>query len=121
MFQRINTEGSLDYQYGNSFLANAALAVPLGHAFGVLALERFSLGGELNFRYSWHDEFHGESYRDSGGPILFLTPSLRIRLPWFGEKAPFLRTAVQIPATSRWLYGQQTEHPVWSVGLGYTF
>lgn len=120
-FERINTKGSLHYRYGNSFLANAALAVPLGHALGVSWLQRFAIGGELNFRYSTHDEFFGESYRDSGGPILFATPSLRIRLPWFGEKPPWLRAAVQIPFTSHWLYGIQTERPVWSLGLGTTF
>ena len=121
VFGRINTEGSLQYQYGNSFLANAALEVPLGHALGVESLQRFSLGGELNFRYSTHDEFHGESYSDSGGSVLYVTPSLRIRLPWFGERAPMLRAAVQVPVTSHWLYGKQTEYPVWSVGIGYSF
>ena len=42
----------------------------------------------------------GERYQDSGGSILYATPSVRVRLPWsFGERTPSLRAAVQLPLT----------------------
>jgi hypothetical protein len=122
VFYRVNTEGSLDYEYGDVFLANAALEVPLGHLSGISALDRFTPGFELNYRDADRDEFRGMTYRDSGGPILYLTPSLRIRLPWPIEgKAPSIRGAVQIPATDHWLHGFQEEDPIWFVGLHYGF
>lgn len=122
VFYRVNTEGSLSYEYGDVLLANAALQVPLGHALGLAALDRFTPGFELNFRYAQHDEFEGESYADSGGSVLYLTPSLRVRLPWPWEgRAPSLRLAGQIPATSAWLHGFQQEDPIWSAAITYTF
>jgi hypothetical protein len=122
VFHRLNTEGNLQYRYGDSVLVNAALDVPIGHALGVPWLERFSAGAELNLRASARDEFQGDRYRDSGGTILYATPSLRVRLPWLGgRQPPFVRAAVQIPTTSAWLHGQQKEKAVWSLGLGYSF
>jgi hypothetical protein len=122
VFYRVNTEGSLDYEYGDVLLANAALEVPLGHALGRSFLAPFTAGLELNFRDAGYDRFQGERYRDSGGPILYLTPSLRVRLPWpFEGGAPSLRGGVQIPTASSWLHGFQKQEPLWFVGLGYTF
>ncbi|MFQ5415408.1 MAG: hypothetical protein ACE5FL_00020 [Myxococcota bacterium] len=119
---RVDTEGSLDYEYGDVFLANTAVVVPLGHAFGVADLNPFTVGFQLNFRYADFDEFRGDHYDDSGGSILYLTPSLSARLPWPGARSgPTLRTSVQIPATSGWLHGFQQEDPIWFVGLQYTF
>jgi hypothetical protein len=118
---RVNREGDLDYQYGDVALANAAAAVPLGHALGVGWLDRFTPGLELNFRWSDHDEIHGERYRDSGGSILYVTPSLRVALPWWTARAPALRGAVQIPTTSAWLNHFQKEDPTWLLGLHYAF
>ncbi len=118
---RVNREGDLDYEYGDAFLANAAAAVPLGHALGVAWLDAFTPGIELNFRWADYDEFRGARYRDSGGSILYVTPSLRIELPWWGSRAPALRGAVQIPTTSAWLHHFQKEGPVWMLGLNYAF
>jgi hypothetical protein len=120
---RVNQEGSIDYEYGDVVLANAAVAVPLGHALGT---DRFWLGHvtpelELNLRWSDFDEFRNTRYRDSGGTILYVTPALRVGLPWFAARAPALRASVQIPTTSTWLHGFQKEDPIWMVGLQYGF
>jgi hypothetical protein len=117
-FYRENTPGSLDYSYGDVILANAALEVPLGHALGEAALDRLTAGIELNFRYAEYDRQDGERYRDSGGAILYATPSLRARLPWaVGGRPVSLRAAVQLPLAQSWLHNRQREKEVWSVGL----
>lgn len=122
VFYRVNTEGSLAYEYGDVLLANAALQVPLGHALGRPALSRFTPGFELNFRWAQYDEFGGQRYRDSGGSILYLTPSLRVELPWPWEgRGPSLRAGLQVPVTSDWLHGFQHEEPIWSASVQYTF
>jgi hypothetical protein len=118
---RINREGSLHYEYGDVFLANTAVEVPLGHALGVRWLDRFTPGLELNYRWADFDEFEHATYRDSGGSILYVTPSLRVALPWWTPRAPALRAAVQIPTTSTWLHGFQKEDPIWVVGVQYGF
>lgn len=119
---RINQEGSLDYEYGDLFLANVAAAVPLGHALGVGWLDRFTPGLELNFRWADYDDFEGSRYRDSGGSILYITPSMRVALPWFTAHAPAVRAAVQVPTTpSDWLHGFQKEDPTWTLGVQYVF
>jgi hypothetical protein len=118
VFYRENTEGSLDYTYGDVILANAALEVPLGHAFAEPALSWLTTGLELNFRYAGYDRQDGESWEDSGGAIVYATPSLRFRLPWgVGEQRASLRSAVQIPLLQTWLHNEQQEKEVWSVGL----
>jgi hypothetical protein len=122
VFYRVNTEGSLDYEYGDVLLANVAVQVPLGHALKTGFLNPFTAGFELNFRYADFDEFRASRFDDSGGSILYLTPSLRVQLPWPWEGiGPSLRAAVQIPATSSWLHGFQEEDPIWFAGLQYTF
>ncbi len=122
LFYRMNQKGSLHYQYGDVALANLGSELALGHALAVPALERFTLGGELNFRWAAKDRSEGARWNDSGGPILYATPSLRVRVPWFEtERAPVLRGSVQLPLTSSWLNGQQTEGVVWSAGLAYSF
>jgi hypothetical protein len=117
-FWRENTEGALDYEYGDNFLANLGVEVPLGHAFPGSGLDWLTPGFELNFRYAGYDHQDGERYEHSGGSILYATPSLRIRLPFkVREKSPSLRAAVQIPTTQDWLHGHQREREVWSLGL----
>jgi hypothetical protein len=118
VFYRENTSGSLDYTYGDVWLANAALEVPVGHAFGQPALEWLTTGLELNFRYAGYDRDHGERFEHSGGAILYATPSVRVRLP-FGirESRASLRAAVQIPLSQTWLHNTQREKEVWSLGL----
>lgn len=119
---RLNGPGSLKYRYGDVFLANAGIDVPLGHALGCSCLDPVNAGFELNFRWAESDKFRGQTFEDSGGSILYLTPSLRYKLPWPWERgAPSLRAAVQIPATSAWLRGFQIEYPIWLVGLGAAF
>jgi hypothetical protein len=118
VFYRENTEGALDYEYGDALLANAGLEVPLGHALGATRLARFTTGFELNFRDAGYDHEDGERFEDSGGAILYATPSLRVQLPELrAEAPPSLRFAVQIPLTQSWLHAQQREEEVWSVGL----
>jgi hypothetical protein len=121
-FYRENTPGSLDYVYGDVWLANLALEVPLGHAVGEPRLSWLTPGLELNFRYAGYDHEDGERYEDSGGSILYVTPSVRIRLPFGlrGSRAS-IRAAVQIPLTQSWLHGEQREEEVWSVGLHVPF
>jgi len=117
---RVNTEGSLDYEYGDVALANAAILVPLLSATGVPWLAPFTAGTELNYRWAQRDEFQGQNYKDSGGSILYLTPSLRIALAALaiGERLPpSLRISLQIPLTNRWLHGQQEERLLWRAGL----
>jgi hypothetical protein len=119
---RVNTEGSLDYEYGDVVLANVALETPLSELVSDPLFHALVPGVELNYRYAAKDHYQGSSYSDSGGSILYATPSLRIRLPWFaGQRPPSLRLAVQLPFTQTWLNGQQDEGPVWSVGLGMAF
>ncbi len=119
---RVNTEGSLDYEYGDVVLVNAALTVPLGHVTGVSWLAPFTPGLELNYRYAEKDTSHGESFDDSGGSILYITPSLRVHIPLFeGRRRPSIRASVQLPVTNSWLNGFQDEDPVWSVGLLFPF
>ena len=117
-FYRENTEGSLDYTYGDVILANAALEVPVGHALGWSSLQWLTAGLELNFRYAGYDDEAGERVRDSGGAILYATPSVRIRLPFGIREVPAsVRAAVQIPLTQNWLHNTQDEGEVWSLGL----
>jgi hypothetical protein len=117
-FYRENTPGSLDYTYGDVWLVNAAVEVPVGHALGQPALAWLTTGLELNFRYAGYDHEDGQRYEHSGGSILYATPSVRIRLPFgVGEARASIRAAVQIPLTQSWLHGTQHEDEVWSLGL----
>lgn len=121
-FYRVNTEGGLDYEYGDVVLATAAVEVPLGHASGVRALDRVTPGLGLDFRWADRDRQYGSDVEDTGGSILYATPSLRIALPSLSERQrAWLRAGVQVPLTNAWLYGEQDEDPVWSVGIGYGF
>jgi len=118
VFYRENSKGSLSYRYGDVFLANAAIELPVGHLVKNPDLDVLVPGLELNFRYAEKDVFHGERFDDSGGSILYATPSLRVRLPWLRyPKSPSLRLAVQIPISNEWLHGFQEEHEIWSAGL----
>ena len=121
-FYRVNDEGSLDYEYGDVFLANAALSVPLGHAFKSATLNNFIPALQLNYRWAEKDVSRGQDYEDSGGSILYVTPSLRIQLPRHaGKRAPVLTTSLQIPLTNSWLNGYQDEGLVWSLGVQVPF
>ena len=121
-FYRENLEGSLDYRYGDVVLTNLVLETPLSHFMQDPLFGALTPGVELNFRYSEKDRSQGADYDSSGGSVLYATPTLRIRLPWFaGQRPPFLRFAVQIPFTQSWLYGQQHEGAVWSAGLGLAY
>jgi hypothetical protein len=117
-FYRENTSGSLDYTYGDVWLANLAVEVPVGHAFDVAWLAWLTAGLELNFRYAGYDREDGERFEDSGGAILYATPSVRVRLPFgFGANPVSLRGAVQIPLAQTWLHNTQREGEVWSLGV----
>jgi hypothetical protein len=118
VFRRWNEPGSLDYEYGDVWLASLGLEAPLGHALGRPGLDILTAGLGLDFRYAGYDEEDGERYEDSGGAILYAAPSLRIRLPWgFREQAASLRFAVQLPLAQTWLHNEQYEKAVWSVGV----
>jgi hypothetical protein len=119
---RENLEGSLDYRYGDVVLANLALDAAPSHWLSAPLFGMLTPGVELNFRYAGKDRYRGAGYDDSGGSVLYATPSLRIRLPALaGLPAPLLRLAVQVPLTDAWLNGQQDEKEVWSAGLGVAF
>jgi hypothetical protein len=119
---RENLEGSLDYRYGDVVLTNLVIETPLSHFLADPVVGALTPGLELNFRYAEKDRYQGSDYDASGGSVLYVTPSLRIRLPWFaGQRPPFLRFAVQVPVTQKWLYGQQHEGSVWSAGLGMAY
>ena len=85
VFHRINAEGGLHYEYGDVVLATAALEVPLGHASGVRALDRVTPGLGLDFRFAERDQQDGRGVEDTGGSVLYVSPSLRVALPAFGE------------------------------------
>src|SRR4030095_8489574 len=58
-FYRVNTKGSLDYQYGDLALANLVAtnqALPLVEGLWVRP------GAELNFRYAGHDNSNDSIY-----------------------------------------------------------
>jgi hypothetical protein len=118
---RVNRTGDFGeerYAYGDTLLVNVATELPVGHLVSRPALDLFTLGAELNFRWAEHDRSNGVRFEHSGGSILYATPSLRVRLPWgLRERPAALRAAVQIPLTSAWLHGIQREGEVWSVGL----
>jgi hypothetical protein len=117
---RENSEGSLSYEYGDAFLANAAFLLPLRDLGGAPWLAPLTVGFELNFRWAERDEYNGQNYKDSGGSIPYATPSLRIALPplAIGERPPpSLRASLQIPLTNRWLHGSQEEDLLWRAGL----
>jgi hypothetical protein len=121
-FYRINSEGGLDYEYGDVVLATVALEAPLGHLLGRPALDRVTPGFGFDFRWAQRDESGGETVADTGGSVLYATPSLRIALPAFrATQRAWFRTGVQIPLTDSWLYGEQHEGVVWSAGIGYGF
>jgi len=121
---RVNTEGSLSYEYGDNLLANLAYQLSLGDLLGEKVFADWSPGFELNYRWAAYDHFHGDRYVDSGGSILYATPSLRVGLPFLaiGERrAPSLRLSLQVPLTNAWLNGFQKEDPTWRVGLAVPF
>jgi hypothetical protein len=119
---RVNTEGSLDYEYGDVLLVNSAMLVPLGHTFGIGALEPYTLGLELNYRWAQKDVFRGAKYRHSGGSLLYSTPSLRIAIPGMAERiGAAIHLSAQIPLGDQWLNGFQEEHTVWRGGLALRF
>ena len=122
VFGRLNAEGALDYQYGDNVLSTLAVEAPLGHLTGAHALDRVIPGLALDFRWAGRDRQEGSDVEDTGGSVLYVSPSLRIRLPAFSAtQSAWLRTGVQIPVTHTWLYGTQDEGAVWSVGVGYGF
>ena len=118
VFYRRNQEGSLDYRYGNVWLATLALEAPLGHLLDRPSLDILTPGLGFDFRYAGRDHQFGEPYEDSGGAILYATPALRIQLPWgVAEQPAALRFSVQLPLGQTWLHGEQYEKAVWSVGV----
>jgi hypothetical protein len=118
VFYRENTPGSLGYTYGDVWLANLAFEVPIGHALEQPWLTWLTAGMELNFRYAGYDHQDGDRYVESGGSIVYATPSVRVRLPWTIAGQPLsLRGAVQIPLTQKWLHGKQHENEVYSLGV----
>jgi hypothetical protein len=118
---RVNQEGTLDYRYGNAFLMTVGTEVPVGKYLG-WGPSSLTPGVQLDLRHTERDEFEGVNYQHSGGTIVFVTPSIRVQLPWFeGRDAPFLRGAVQVPLGDRGLSGFQEEKPIWLVGIQKNF
>jgi hypothetical protein len=121
VFYRINTLGSLHYQYGDVFLANliaTSEAVPLDSLGGLLVRP----GVEVNYRYAGHDQFQGDFYRSSGGSIVNLTPYLELPLSLRADiPSPWLHLAVRMPLSSGGLFGVQHESFTYLVGVGVPF
>lgn len=118
VFRRWNDDGSLDYEYGDVWLASLGVEAALGHLLGRPSLDFLTPGLGLDFRYASYDQQHDERYEDSGGAILYAGPSLRVRLPCgASEPKASLRFAAQIPVGQTWLHNEQSEKAVWSVGL----
>lgn len=119
---RVNTLGSLDYEYGDVFLFNGAIDVPLGKALGASWLRRVTANLQLNVRWADFDQSRGVDWEDSGGWIPYLTPGVAIALPWFeNRRPPAIRAFGQIPLTQAGLNGRQNEDPLWGVGLQMGF
>jgi len=115
---KINTKGSLDYEYGDAVLANVAIDIPVGHAIKVPALDWLGFITQLNYRWADKDQSENVNFNDSGGSILYISPGVKITLPWFrDQQPPVLRVSTQVPVTSSWLNGQQHEDPVWAAGV----
>jgi hypothetical protein len=115
---RMNRAGANRYEYGDVVLANVAIETPIGTLTGLSSAESNTVGVELNYRHARRDDFGSSAYRDSGGSVLYVTPSLRIRVPGFvAERTPSLRFAVQLPLGQGGLRGEQKEGMVWSIGL----
>ena len=119
---RFNTEGSLTYDYGDVVLLTAGGQFPFGSKEGSGWLDLVTAGFALDLRWAAKDEFGGARYQDSGGTMIYATPSVRIRLPGFeAHAAPSFTSSVQVPLTQRFLFGDQEELPIWQVGLQYSF
>lgn len=117
---RMNRQGANRYEYGDVVSLNAAVETPVGRVTGGGFSESTVVGLELNYRHARRDEFGDSLYRDSGGSILYVTPSFRVRIPWpasEGDRAPSLRLATQVPLGDGGLRGRQHEGLVWSIGL----
>ncbi|HXZ83980.1 MAG TPA: transporter, partial [Myxococcota bacterium] len=121
VFYRINTLGSLHYEYGDVLLANliaTSEALPLDSLGGVLVRP----GLELNYRYAGHDQFGGDFYRSSGGSIVNLTPYLELPFSLHADRpAPWLHLAVRMPLSSGGLFGAQHESFTYLAGIGVPF
>jgi hypothetical protein len=118
-FYRWNRGGSLDYRYGNAFLANLIATSEAFPIFGDLLIRP---GAELNFRYAGKDKLDGAPYDSSGGSIFYVTPILEIPLTRDAEhRAPWLRLAVRMPLGDGVLYGHQHEGFVYTAGVGFAF
>jgi hypothetical protein len=121
-FWRFNQPGALNYEYGDLGLVTLALDAPIGHLFQRPVLDFLTGAFEFNYRYAERDRYLGQTYADSGGSVFYVTPSVRIRIPWFGGmKAPQIRLSAQCPLGDKYLYGQQHEGIVWSTGLLFRF
>lgn len=122
IFHRFNSEGALDYEYGDVLLANVAFTSDtLRYSLGSGESELRG-GTELNFRYAGKDDFQGRSYDDSGGSIFYATPFVELRLGALTtERSPWLRLSARIPLGSGGLSGRQREGYVYSAGLRFAF
>jgi hypothetical protein len=116
-FYRLNTEGSLEYQYGDVFLANLVAtseALPLVDGLWLRP------GVELNFRYAGHDTSDDNVYDSSGGSIGYVTPFFEVPIGrTVDEHVPWLRLAVRMPMGDGGLFGHQHESFVYTAGIGF--
>jgi hypothetical protein len=120
-FYRVNQQGSLDYTYGSSVLANLVFSTPT-HALEPLGGVLVRPGAELNFRFAGKDVFQGSSYESSGGSIAYLTPFVEIPISRDAEvRAPWLRVALRMPLGDGGLHGHQHEGFVFLAGAGVPF
>jgi hypothetical protein len=119
VFYRWNRDGSLDYRYGDVFLANL---IATSEAFPIFGGVLVRPGAELNFRYAGRDQFAGTAYHDSGGGITYVTPVLEIPFTRDAERAaPWLRLSLRMPLGDANLSGQQHEGFIYNAGIGFAF
>jgi len=122
VFFRFNSEGALDYEYGDVLLANVAFTSDALRYSMDSGQSELRGGAELNFRYAGKDDFRRRSYDDSGGSILYVTPFVELRLGSLTSgHAPWLRLSMRIPLGSGGLHGRQREGFVYSAGLRLSF
>ncbi|ASQ45940.1 hypothetical protein [Legionella clemsonensis] len=76
----------------------------------------FFLLGELNGTYTEKNKVSGYSIPDSGGNIIYATPSL-----WFSTKQWFIQLGVSFPVSQYWNGDQNKNNYVASATTGWTF
>lgn len=110
----LRTEGARDYKIGDRMDWNLATA------YQIIPRNRypnFAPIGEINVRYLFQDEYHGNDVVNSGGTTVFFSPGVRIGIsPHLG-----IGTSVSFPVFQNLLGEQQKTDFKTTVAVGYSF